>query len=200
MRDENKAARQRQIEQAAFEILQEKGYGGTSMLTVARKAQASNETLYNWYGDKVGLFRAIISSNAEEAKKHLENSFSQQKPSLDVLREFGPLLLDLLMSDRAIALNRAAAADQSGELGKALAKAGRGAIVPLLDRLFKKGGERGELKFDQPQEAVEFYLNVLIGELQISRIIGRAKKPSHQVIIFRADRALSLLQQVYGTD
>ena len=57
MREEKKSLRQQQIEDAAYEVLEAKGYDGTSMLGIARQARASNETLYNWYGDKQGLFQ-----------------------------------------------------------------------------------------------------------------------------------------------
>ncbi|MEQ8740678.1 MAG: helix-turn-helix domain-containing protein, partial [Hoeflea sp.] len=63
MREETRAARQAQIEQAAYEVLEEKGYAATSMLAIAKRARASNETLYNWYGDKTGLFRALVVRN-----------------------------------------------------------------------------------------------------------------------------------------
>lgn len=48
MREEKRSLRQQQIEAAAYEVLEAKGYGGTSMLGIAKQARASNETLYNW--------------------------------------------------------------------------------------------------------------------------------------------------------
>ncbi len=49
-------------------MLDAKGYAGASMLAIARQAKASNETLYNWYGDKNGLFRALVVRNAGEVR------------------------------------------------------------------------------------------------------------------------------------
>ena len=68
MREEKRSLRQQQIEAVAYEVLELKGYSGTSMQGIARKARASNETLYNWYGDKQGLFMALVTRNAEEVK------------------------------------------------------------------------------------------------------------------------------------
>ena len=103
------------IEAAAYDVLQDKGYSGASMLAIARAAKSSNQTLYKWYGDKKGLFSALIAANAEEVRALLaeEKDNDPQK----TLERLGPSLYRLLTSDRAIALNRAAAADPSGELG-----------------------------------------------------------------------------------
>ena len=113
MRTENKAARKERIEAAALELLAEKGYLATSMLAVARRAKASNETLYNWYGNKQGLFRSLVETNARDVKTLLQNDLAQHRPPDATLEALGPLLLGLLVSDKAITLNRAAAADPS---------------------------------------------------------------------------------------
>lgn len=68
MKRETQLIRKDQIERAAYEVLKEKGYAGASMLSIARKARASNETVYNWYGDKAGLFKALVQRNAAEVK------------------------------------------------------------------------------------------------------------------------------------
>ena len=65
MREDNKAQRREQIEMAAYALLAEKGFQNMSMLAVSKAAKASNETLYRWYGDKTGLFKALIATNAE---------------------------------------------------------------------------------------------------------------------------------------
>ncbi|MCP4433742.1 MAG: TetR/AcrR family transcriptional regulator, partial [Gammaproteobacteria bacterium] len=54
-REEIRSARQYRIEEATYELLAESGYHACSMLSIAKRAKASNETLYRWYGDKVGL-------------------------------------------------------------------------------------------------------------------------------------------------
>ena len=117
MRDEKKTIRQQQIEKAAYEVLESKGYGGTSMQGIAKRARASNETLYNWYGDKKGLFQALVTRNAAEVKSHLEAELKTDKDALSILSSLGPKLLGLLTGDRAVALNRAAAADPIGRIG-----------------------------------------------------------------------------------
>jgi AcrR family transcriptional regulator len=47
-----------------FELLVERGYGGTTMAAVAERAGSSKETLYAWFGSKQGLFTAVIRRQA----------------------------------------------------------------------------------------------------------------------------------------
>ena len=186
MREENRSIRQQQIEEAAYEVLEAKGYGGTSMLAIASQARASNETLYNWYGDKKGLFLALVARNAAEVKGHLEAELKTDHDALSILESLGPKLLDLLTGERAVALNRAAAADPSGELGAMISKAGRESVFPLLERVLLRAKTEGQLKFDETGNAVGLYLDLLIGDLQIRRVIGRQPRPSK---VFRNERA-----------
>lgn len=198
MRDEKRSLRQSQIEKAAYEVLEAKGYGGTSMLGIAKQARASNETLYNWYGDKQGLFQALVTRNAEEVKTHLEAELKTGNDALSILATLGPKLLILLTGDRAVALNRAAAADSSGELGATLSKAGRETIFPLLEQVLLRARKEGQITFEDPVQAVGLYLDLLIGDLQIRRVIGRLPSPSKAFCEERSERAARYLCRLLG--
>lgn len=198
MRKEKRSLRQEQIEKAAYEVLEAKGYAGTSMLGIAKQAHASNETLYKWYGDKQGLFRALVTRNAEEVKGHLIAELETDHDALSILGTLGPKLLTLLTSDRAVSLNRAAAADGSGELGATLSKAGREAVFPLLEQVLLRAKQEGQLTFEHSGEAVGLYLDLLIGDQQIRRVIGRLPRPTPAFCKERAERAVRHLRQLLG--
>jgi AcrR family transcriptional regulator len=196
MRDENRMRRQGEIEKAAYEMLEEKGYAGTSMQGIARKARASNETLYNWYGDKQGLFKALVERNAADVKALLETEHSSGQGAYATLQLLGPRLLKLLLGNRAVALNRAAAADPSGELGEAISRAGREVVLPLLQMLLEDGRRKGELTFDRSDDAAGLYINLLVGDLQIRRVIGRLQPPSDEFCSRRSQQALTYLSKL----
>ena len=166
------------------------------MQGIAKHARASNETLYNWFGDKQGLFCALVTRNAEEVKAHLEAELKTDHDALSILGSLGPKLLDLLTGDRAVALNRAAAADGSGELGATLSKAGREVVFPLLEQVLLRARQEGQLRFEISGEAVGLYLDLLIGDQQIRRVIGRLPAPTAEFCEARSKRAMSLLRQL----
>lgn len=193
MRDEARTERMRRIEDAAYELIEQKGFAGMSMLAIARKAKASNETLYRWYGDKTGLFKAMVIRNAAEVRHMLESDLEADRPPLETIRALGPRLLGLLVSPRAIALNRAAATDASGALGQALTEAGRNQILPLVSDVFARAEKSGLLGSLNTQEAVKIYFNLLVGDLQIRRAIGALPEMGAQDIVDRAEWAFQLL-------
>ena len=68
METESQKERRMRIENAAYAVLRDKGYKGTSMLAIAKKAGCSNETLYRWYGNKQTLLASLVVANAEAVR------------------------------------------------------------------------------------------------------------------------------------
>jgi len=200
MREDQKDKRRQQIHAAAYELLHKKGYKATSMLAIAKRARASNETLYAWYGNKQNLFRTLIEENASQVAQTLDEALKQPADIEAKLYKVGRQILEVVTSEKAVALNRAAAADvsETGVLGDTLASAGREAIAPLLVQLFEQAGETGQLKFDNPKQAVETYLNLLIGDLQIRRAIGSIAPLSKTEIQKRARSAVEFCMLLFS--
>ncbi len=196
MKDDKKSARRAQIEEAAYALIDEKGYAGTSMLAIAKRAKASNETLYNWYGDKLGLFSAMVGSNAETVRSTLRAALRDGDDPLTSLKRFGPALLEMLTGPRAVALNQAAAADATGQLGKALGKAGRNTVAPLVGEVLDKARRAGALHFDDLQDTTDLYLGLLIGDLQLRCVTGQIAPPAHPQRVARAARAVTVLRRL----
>lgn len=194
MRAEARERRKLTIETAAIALLIEAGYDGLSMLAVAKRAKASNETLYRWYRDKTGLFRALVARNASMIRDHLEASATASPSPAAALQRFGPHLLTVLTGPAAIALNRAAAADTTGALGAALALAGRESTLPVLRSLIRDAQANGLLPGASLDEAVELYVSLLVGDLQV-RLVTRARPPlSDSEIRSRAEYAWRRLE------
>lgn len=194
MKEDTRTKRQLQIEAAAYALLAEKGYASTSMLSIAKRAKCSNETMYNWYGDKKGLIEAMVTRNAQHAKDLLTAALEAEAPVTETLETFGAALLELLLGDRPIALNRAAAADPTGELGAQLAKAGRQSVFPHLVSLLTRAQEQGEVSLKDTAQAAEIYLGTLIGDLQIRRVIYSLPDLTAEERAARSKRAIQVLK------
>lgn len=191
MREEARRKRHEQIVEEAYRLLESLGYGGTTMLKVAQAAKASNETLYRWYGDKDGLFASMVQDNAAETRSMLEAALHRSSDPLETLSEVAPVLLRMLMGNRAILLNRAAAADASGRLGAAISAHGREEIQPLLAQVMAPLCAAARC---DPARATGWFVALLIGDLQIRRVIGNIPAPSEEEIAARAAQAMSDLQ------
>lgn len=197
MKTDARQARRDQIESAAYEVLESKGHAGLSVLAVAKAARASNETLYRWYGDKTGLIRALIARNADVVGAELAAALERDTDTADVLSRVGPLLLTMLTGPRAVALNRAAAADDSGTLGQTLAEAGRGTVVPLVIQVMDRARSAGQLDGDAAEMA-EVWIALLLGDLQVRRVTGALNDLSAAQISVRSERARDLLFRLFA--
>ncbi len=187
MREEKKRARHEAITQAAYSLLAAKGYSGTSMLGIAKAAQASNETLYRWYGDKRGLFETMVRDNSDHIKTMLEQAIEEQDDPAEALCRIAPILLAMLLGERAVLLNRVAAADPTGELGAAIAVGGRNVVKPLIEVLMTNIGKKQKAS---EEELAGWFFSLLIGDLQIRRVIGVYPVPSKAQIEERSQMAL----------
>jgi AcrR family transcriptional regulator len=194
-------ARRKRIEDAAFELLQENGFRSTSMLQIAKRASASNQTLYAMYSNKQALFRDIIERNGQSVRGILAQHIDDDAAPLETLEKLGPVLLAYVAGDRAIVLNRAAVADadDTGSLGIAIEEVGRGIVFPLIAGLMQHIADTGQLHFDQgPQEAAQTYVNLLFGETQIRQARGAEAPLTEDKAAIKAARAFTLFCRLYA--
>ncbi|MGB0411574.1 MAG: TetR/AcrR family transcriptional regulator [Pikeienuella sp.] len=196
---QTQADRRAEIEAAAYEVLLEKGYKSASMLAVARRAKASNETMYRWYGDKAGLFQSLVTTNAADVAKRLRAL--EERDAINTLKRAAPILLAMVTGERAIALNRAAAANvaEGGELGRAIAERGRNEIAPLIANVMQRAAQEGHLQIEDPRQAADLFIRLLIGDLQIRRVIGALPPLTDAEIATRAAEAVATFQALHST-
>ena len=188
--------RQDAIAAAAYRLLEQHGFAATTMQAIAREARASMETFYRWYGDKTGLFRALIARNTDEVAAALDGL---PDAGIDRLHRTGAALLTMLLGDRAVALNRAAAADASGTLGAVLAEGGRNALLPRLQAVVQQAQATGALAAHADTVTLtEHWLAFLIGDLQIRRVTGALPPLPPDTIAARAETAAALLVRLYA--
>jgi len=142
----------------------------------------------------------LIQENASEVANSLDKALSSGTNIQLVLNRVGPLLLQLVTSDKAIALSRAAAADvsETGLLGQSLAEMGRDTVGPLIKQIFDQAKANGTLTFQPSDNVTEVYLGLLIGDIQIRRATGSLSQPTKAAIRSRANRASTLFLQLYA--
>ena len=190
MREENRQARMREIEAQAYELFAEAGFEGTSMLAVAKRVKASNETMYRWYGDKNGLFESMVRANAAAVRRALADATKVMASPLEQLAGVAPVLLGMLVSERAILLNRAAASDPTGALGQLLAQGGREDVLPLIERLLQEAIRQGALQEPDGGRISALFLYLLVGDQQVRRVIGTMAEPTEVEVKAQAQRAM----------
>lgn len=191
MRKEKRQVRMAEIETEAYILFDALGFEGTSMLAVAKRAKASNETMYRWYGDKNGLFESMVRANAAQVRAELAEVASTGAAPMDRLARVAPVLLDMLLGPRAIALNRAASSDPTGALGQLLANGGREDVLPLIRQVLMEAVREGQLQPPRHGDITALFMYLLIGDQQVRRMIGTMAAPSQAEITSKSEIALA---------
>jgi AcrR family transcriptional regulator len=194
--------RRARIERAAYEVLKETGYKGASLLLIAQSAQVSNETLYRWYGNKQALFCSLVQTNANTARELLEDCLQKNTAPLEALAALGPILLNLVTGEAAITLNRAAGADvrDTATLGQAIASAGRETLAPLVENVMMAAIRLKLITAQSAALAMETYFHLLLGDLQIRRVIGVMEALTAKEVQRRSDRAFSQFLKLFANE
>jgi AcrR family transcriptional regulator len=188
---------------AALELLVAEGYAGTSMLKVARAAGASKETLYAWFGDKAGLFEALVAREAAAMNATLDGALAKDPRTAEpraVLERFGRQVLALLFGARSISINRAAiaAADAHPELGRVLSASGREASGARVIAYLAAQHEAGRLDVPDPPAAFERLMGLLLGDLQVRVLMGAVDPPGEHARRTRARRAVDAFLRLHA--
>ncbi len=193
--------RRNEILDVALGVLAERGYRDASMREIARRAHASKETLYSWFGDKSGLFEQLISWQAERLGEALAGSLEPKGHDVKVvLRAFAVELLRLLLGERSVIINRVAISEIPADpaFAKILTSRGRGSVVPKLEGYLDDQRARGRLRFQDAGYAAEVLVNLVVGDQQVRRLLGSLPEPGPDQIEDRAEQAVDAYLAIFG--
>jgi AcrR family transcriptional regulator len=157
---------------AAGEIFSAKGLSA-SIDEVARRAQVSKQTIYNRYGSKAELVRAMVTRRSTVITAPLH----QAGPGADLeetLTAYGVSLLESAVLSRAPVILRVTvqAAAHMPEIAHAVFEAGPRATRLALADYLREESERGRLDTPDPLQAAEFFAGMVIATRQLAVLMG----------------------------
>ncbi|HEY8615370.1 TetR/AcrR family transcriptional regulator [Phenylobacterium sp.] len=166
-------AKSEAILDAAVEVLSERGVSA-SMEEIARRACVSKQTIYNHYGSKAELVRALCDRRVHEMTAPLETPEGIADPE-QALAAFGRILMaKLLEGSRGQGFFRAAilGAQDAPEVARAVYEAGPRESRRKLAAFLELETRAGRLACPDPAEAAEFFAGMVIGSYQTAALLG----------------------------
>lgn len=105
-----KAIRYNKILRTALDLFCEKGYEKTSLSEIVAQSGGSLSTIYEYFGDKDGLFYTILEREISDFNKSLQAAISiTHEPNLrDFLVKFGQIFINKIFDKRTFALYKIA--------------------------------------------------------------------------------------------
>ena len=160
------------IVEAASDAIYERGLS-VSVDEIARRAGVSKQTIYNHYGSKADLVRALIEQRVELIIAPLEVPGALDHPE-EALAAYARALLRAVTDPRGIALFRLIIASVGTEpdLARTIFTAGaRASRIRLADFLAQEA-RCGRLAIGDADEAADFFAGMVISHRQLVGLLG----------------------------
>jgi AcrR family transcriptional regulator len=182
-----KEKRRQEILDAAFEEFSTKGYSGTSMEAIARRARASKETLYAWFQNKETLLTTLFAARLEGMAR---------RSTVEGRRDESPEhLLPIIAEDTIrfmLAMEPLSRAMSVGEAGEATLRLVGQTIAEerarFVDYLLRRRAA-GDIAFDDdPFEIASLFVAMAEGEWSKRLATGMLAELTDQMIEDHAQR------------
>lgn len=194
-------ARRRAFLAAAGELFLERGYEGVAMADIVKRTGGSLATLYRCFGNKEGLFAAIIAEVAEDiAAPLLDEGIDRLKPEA-ALQTLGEHFLSRILDPPALAWHRMVTAEGARHptLREALLRQGPGRVRELLANYLARQAKAGALSLEDPVLAAEHFFGLVKAGVHMPAVCGEpielcADRQRHHVAA-----AVRVFLRGYGT-
>lgn len=193
------------IVEAATILFLRQGYAVTRIDQVAADAGVSKQTVYNQFGDKEQLFRAIVLGTAATA-----DAFIAILPGMfddvpdagfdDALRRLARRYLATVAAPQVLALRRLVVGEASRfpELAVAYHDRVPARVTAALAELFARLGERGLLAVPDPAEAAQHFAMLVVGPtIDHGMLHVDLAAPTDAEVARVADRAVEVFMAAY---
>jgi len=184
---------------AAIEVMSERGLGA-SLEEIARRACVSKQTIYNHYGSRAELARAMAERRAHEVSEALSAPGAVEKPE-EALAAYARLLLSAVLNTRGMALYRMAmlATTSMPDVAHAIYEAGPKASRQRLADYLRLENAAGRLSCPDPLEAAEFFAGMVLGRYQTPTLLGERVELTEAEIERVAQEATVRFMRAYAS-
>jgi TetR/AcrR family transcriptional regulator, mexJK operon transcriptional repressor len=168
------------IVDAARRVFLREGYSA-SMDLVAAEAGVSKQTVYNHFGSKEGLFRAIVDDLSSEL---LDVLLERDGAPAVTLETFARRFLKMLLAPSSLALHRmlVAEAPRFPDLAREIYIGGPARAASQLALYLAEENRKGTLAVADPALAAEQFFGALVGHLQLRALLSPREAPSEAEI------------------
>ena len=170
------------------------------MEEIARRAGVSKQTIYNHYGSKAELIRALVDRRVADITAPLEMPGADEHPQ-QALEAYARVMLRALINPRAGALMRVyiLGVTEAPDVARAVFEAGPRASRARLAEFLARETALGRLAVDDPAMASEFFGGMVVGTYQLADLLGVERHLTEAQIDHIARQAAHRFMRAYGS-
>lgn len=185
---------------AAMEVFIERGYEAASLQEIVNRAGGSLATLYRLFGNKEGLFHAVIERKAESVLGGITVPEQTDMPPDQLLFMLGSRLLDLILSKEAIGVHRLIIAEgaKNPQLREIFMDIAPNRTYAFLTEYFKLQIKAGRFRDCDPRLAAIQYFEMVKGSFYMRSLLGEDIKLSRKERQHVVQHAVDIFLQGIG--
>ena len=153
---DNKRTKERyeRILQDGFNLFLKNGYKNTSLNDLVAQSGGSLSTIYKYFENKEGLFKAIVIEGIEKFSKDLETkiNINENLELEEFMFKFSEIYLNMVLSKKAIAFHRLILSEgfnqENKSVGEMFSKEVNNFLVTYLLNFFKKDEKTSKFSDD----------------------------------------------------
>ena len=167
-------AKRRRILAIATELFLEQGFSGASTTELIRRTGGSKSTIYSYFGDKAGLFTAVVDELLVDSVSLLGSIDLAELSARDALIQIADQYLKVVMSERYIGLMRIVIAEvqRFPDLGKTFYDRGPGLSYAKFKDFLAARNTTKELTITDLTRATDLFFGTLLHRELLQRIYG----------------------------
>jgi AcrR family transcriptional regulator len=169
---------------AALEVFLEQGYESASMAEIVNRAGGSLTTLYNQFGDKQGLFLAMISEGTQALTESMSVELSAHTPVEAGLTRIAEQFVAKLLERDSLELYRLilGLGAKFPEVATAFQMNGPERVTAALAAYLVDRAEAGEIQIDDPVEAAYLFISLTRAGLVTRALLNPQFRPGPEEI------------------
>lgn len=157
------------ILEAATDLFLEQGYDRTSLEQIIERAGGSRRAIYQQFGNKEGLFIAVIEAIIEHLLDRLSVLTWQDRSPEQTLIQAGTALVRALTSSKMLAVFRMLITEVTRfpDLGRTFFRKGPERAYQQMSQYLQQQARSGYLQIDHPDVAARQLIEMMKGDLHL---------------------------------
>jgi AcrR family transcriptional regulator len=191
--------RRRAFLDAAREVFLEQGYEAANLSEIVRRAGGSLATLYAQFGDKEGIFLAVLEVRMKDVTSALEVELQAHTPVEEGLRRIGERFAGKLVQPQSLELYRliVGLAKKFPDLAQTFMKLGPNKVRAGLAAYLRDRADAGEIpQSDDFEQLGSLFLDMVRSPLQSRALLDQTVRPSEEDVRVNVERVVNVF--LYG--
>jgi AcrR family transcriptional regulator len=167
-------ARRRAMLEAARALFLEKGFENTSLSDIVDRSKGSRSTLYEQFGNKEGLLRAMVEDQTARLWEAIDWTEAVPEATDDAIVDLAVRFVKLALAQESVAVYRIVIAEghRMPEIARLFFESGPELFQQRLADIFRKAQAAGRLKEGRPEIMARAFGGTALGDLHLRRVLG----------------------------